>query len=342
MKVLIATLLFSVGTAFAQQKVDWNKLPFEIKKPVKTFTEDEKAGVYLGGMTQIKWCAQSGEYYVSDRKNSQIYVFDDKLNYLRTISRFGQGPCEFNEIGGVDFDSKGRLVVTDHQNLRIQILERDGSFVSSFVIPDYLGFCRFAVTDPHDLVYFNYAHRDSLFTIYNLNGTEMGLFGDKVPYDDPFFSRIKNEVSYVIDESGLYCAFWEQPILRKYGPDHQLLCEVNYSSMPEIEKCRKDTDTRRKKTYGNSPKGRGVLYSYVKGFSSDAQHLYLAIWYDGGPNKPAKVSVYVLNKADLSFDRKIQFDVNPDHYFIQYLECSHPRQIVAMDFSWSTLYLYDK
>jgi hypothetical protein len=56
-------------------------------------------------------------------------VFDRSGKYLRTIGRTGTGPGEFRTPHALEFDSRGRLIVADRHNHRIQILTRDGTFI---------------------------------------------------------------------------------------------------------------------------------------------------------------------------------------------------------------------
>jgi len=49
---------------------------------------------------------------------------------IKVIGKKGAGPGEFNGPHALAFDSKGRLVVGDRSNNRIQILDQDGKFIS--------------------------------------------------------------------------------------------------------------------------------------------------------------------------------------------------------------------
>src|SRR5262249_52556315 len=56
----------------------------------------------------------------------RIWVFDRNGKFLRVIGKTGTGPAEFRTPHAVKFDSKGRLIVADRHNHRIQILTKDG------------------------------------------------------------------------------------------------------------------------------------------------------------------------------------------------------------------------
>ncbi|HEY6508594.1 MAG TPA: 6-bladed beta-propeller [Vicinamibacterales bacterium] len=79
----------------------------------------------------------NGDVYVAESHTDvsdpglvgRISVFDRTGRYLRTIGRTGTGPGEFRTPHAVEFDSRGRLIVADRHNHRIQILTKDGTFV---------------------------------------------------------------------------------------------------------------------------------------------------------------------------------------------------------------------
>jgi hypothetical protein len=48
------------------------------------------------------------------------------------IGKTGTGPGEFRTPHAIEFDSQGRLVVADRHNHRIQILTREGKFVTAY------------------------------------------------------------------------------------------------------------------------------------------------------------------------------------------------------------------
>jgi hypothetical protein len=54
-------------------------------------------------------------------------VFDKNGKFLRVIGKAGTGPGEFRTPHALEFDSRGRLIVADRHNHRIQILTKEGS-----------------------------------------------------------------------------------------------------------------------------------------------------------------------------------------------------------------------
>src|SRR5579862_8982552 len=71
----------------------------------------------------------SGDVYVAESHSDvadpnlvgRISVFDRTGKFLRVIGKAGTGPGEFRTPHALEFDSKGRLVVADRHNHRIQV-----------------------------------------------------------------------------------------------------------------------------------------------------------------------------------------------------------------------------
>jgi DNA-binding beta-propeller fold protein YncE len=80
----------------------------------------------------------NGDVYVSESHTDvedpalvgRISVFDKSGKFLRIIGKTGSGPGEFRTPHAVEFDSKGRLIVADRHNHRIQILTKDGKYIA--------------------------------------------------------------------------------------------------------------------------------------------------------------------------------------------------------------------
>jgi DNA-binding beta-propeller fold protein YncE len=82
----------------------------------------------------------NGDVYVTESHTDvedpnlvgRISVFDKNGKFLRIIGKTGTGPGEFRTPHGIEFDSKGRLIVADRHNHRIQILTKDGKYVTEY------------------------------------------------------------------------------------------------------------------------------------------------------------------------------------------------------------------
>jgi DNA-binding beta-propeller fold protein YncE len=82
----------------------------------------------------------NGDIYVAESHTNvedpnlvgRISVFDRNGKFLRTIGKTGTGPGEFRTPHMIRFDSKGRLIVADRHNHRIQILTKDGKYIGEY------------------------------------------------------------------------------------------------------------------------------------------------------------------------------------------------------------------
>jgi sugar lactone lactonase YvrE len=85
----------------------------------------------------------NGDIFVGDGHDGQqafatattvarIAKLDKDGKFIKSIGKWGSGPGEFKTPHAVDIDSRGRLVVGDRGNNRLQILDLDGNFVEDF------------------------------------------------------------------------------------------------------------------------------------------------------------------------------------------------------------------
>jgi len=100
----------------------------------------------------------NGDVYVAESHTdvadpnlvARISVFDRSGKFLRAIGRAGTGPGEFRTPHALEFDSQGRLVVADRHNHRIQILTKDGKFLTEY---DDFGRTSGLAIDKGDVIY---------------------------------------------------------------------------------------------------------------------------------------------------------------------------------------------
>jgi DNA-binding beta-propeller fold protein YncE len=100
----------------------------------------------------------NGDIYVAESHTDvedpnlvgRISVFDRTGKFLRTIGKTGTGPGEFRTPHAVEFDSQGRLIVTDRHNHRVQILTKDGRYIAEY--PEFSRGSGLAI-DANDTIY---------------------------------------------------------------------------------------------------------------------------------------------------------------------------------------------
>jgi DNA-binding beta-propeller fold protein YncE len=100
----------------------------------------------------------NGDVYVAESHTDvedpnlvgRISVFDKTGKFLRVIGKAGTGPGEFRTPHALEFDSKGRLVVADRHNHRIQVLTKAGKFILEY---DDFGRTSGLAIDKNDVIY---------------------------------------------------------------------------------------------------------------------------------------------------------------------------------------------
>jgi DNA-binding beta-propeller fold protein YncE len=97
--------------------------PDALTDPTDVVTDPANGDVYV---------AESHTDVTDPNLVGRISVFDRNGKFLRTIGKTGTGPGEFRTPHAIEFDSRGRLVVADRHNHRIQVLTKQGAFVREY------------------------------------------------------------------------------------------------------------------------------------------------------------------------------------------------------------------
>ena len=97
--------------------------PEALTEPTDVVTDPTNGDVYV---------AESHTDVTDPTLVGRISVFDRNGKFLRTIGKTGTGPGEFRTPHALEFDSRGRLIVADRHNYRIQILSKAGAFISEY------------------------------------------------------------------------------------------------------------------------------------------------------------------------------------------------------------------
>ena len=102
-------------------------------KAIGTGAQGKGAGIDEPG--DLKFDPITGNLYVADVFNSEIDVYNpDNGEFVTSFGSFsGQGPGDlFFGPGGIDFDKKGNLHVTDFSADEVKVYGRDGSLVKTY------------------------------------------------------------------------------------------------------------------------------------------------------------------------------------------------------------------
>jgi DNA-binding beta-propeller fold protein YncE len=112
------TVLLTLGTPGVK-----GDPPAALTEPTDVVTDPTNGDVYV---------AESHTAVTDPALVGRISVFDRNGKFLRILGRTGTGPGAFRTPHGLEFDSRGRLIVADRHNHRIQILAKDGTFIAEY------------------------------------------------------------------------------------------------------------------------------------------------------------------------------------------------------------------
>lgn len=172
-----------------------------------------------------------GNYYVVDKNNHRVCVFDPSENFKFQIGQLGQGPEDLNHPGPLVLDSHGWLYVGDSDNFRIQIFDRSGRRVGGFhsplISPDL-------VVNSRGEIFLNHPTRGRLISVYSSEGKLLRQFGDLMnmshaypghPDDEKYQVPLSRVVMDIDEGDNLYVAYLFAPIIQKYDAVGNLLWE---------------------------------------------------------------------------------------------------------------------
>jgi DNA-binding beta-propeller fold protein YncE len=77
--------------------------------------------------------AANGDIFVADgHRNARIVKFKKDGTFVKAWGRKGTGQGELNVPHSLALDSRGRVIVTDRENHRLQVFDADGNFVAAW------------------------------------------------------------------------------------------------------------------------------------------------------------------------------------------------------------------
>ncbi|WP_158602530.1 6-bladed beta-propeller [Proteiniphilum sp. X52] len=123
-------------------------------------------------------------FYILDRRNCVISIFDKNGFYISKIDRKGQGPDEYLDIA--DFAISDTLVyVLSRIEKKLFIYTETGAFVKSYVLDDFYDY--FHIEGKELFLYSNYSN-SKLYNIIVANLNE-----DAISYSKEFLPFLKNQ-----------------------------------------------------------------------------------------------------------------------------------------------------
>ena len=122
--------------------------------------------------------APDGAMFISDGYgNARVHKFSSNAEYLYSWGEPGTAPGQFNLPHGVWIDRRGRLLVADRENDRVQAFDQDGKFLE--IWPTELIGPAFFYVDADDIVYVA-EHNGGMVSILTLDGERLARWGDPI------------------------------------------------------------------------------------------------------------------------------------------------------------------
>ncbi|TPW11823.1 MAG: NHL repeat containing protein [bacterium] len=119
-KLVLATFAvhWLAAPAFAVEPV--------LVRTIRTPAAGSNSICYQIGMTVDE---TSGRFYLVDRLNNRVDMFDREGTHTGSWGGLGSGPGQFNDPTDIVQTSTGELLITDWKNHRIQVFGFDGTFI---------------------------------------------------------------------------------------------------------------------------------------------------------------------------------------------------------------------
>ncbi len=244
--VLFAFFFATANKNAKQKEIKEYELELKFSFPSKDLEKEE---IYFFGASHI--CSDStGNIYISDSKARTIFKFDSSGNFLIRIGREGQGPGEFNNPRRICLLNDS-LIVSDNNNRRIQILDKNGIYIKSVKLKGMAPW-DIAVND-NGLIFVAPLRMQSeapLIDVYSQEGELLYSFGE--PIDLEYSWNVFNQALLATDKEGkLLVAFAHWPIIRKYSEEGELEAEYRIE-----DKIMKDNENFNLKQQKPKPKGQ--------------------------------------------------------------------------------------
>jgi DNA-binding beta-propeller fold protein YncE len=119
--------------------------------------------------------APDGSMFMSDGYgNARVHKFSADAKYLFSWGEPGSGPGQFNLPHGVWIDRRGRLLVADRENDRVQVFDQAGRLLE--IWPTELIGPAFFYVDADDVVYIA-EHNSGMVSILTLDGERLARWG---------------------------------------------------------------------------------------------------------------------------------------------------------------------
>jgi len=196
--------------------------------------------------------APDGTIAIVDAGNFRVQKFSAGGEFLASFGRKGQGPGEFQMMGGMTIDEQGRMYIADLTTNTIKVFSSEGQMEKQIPVFRHKGPVlrlpsgSFVLGDRmimgSDIV-------PALLHIFNGEGKEETSFGEVHRYEDFDEYRYFNRISYTADEEGLfYLAYGTRNLIEKYDVEgNRMLCmdrPLNFAISQKVEKVKRQVGPR--------------------------------------------------------------------------------------------------
>lgn len=128
--------------------------------------------------TDIAFASDGTMFMTDGYGNARVHKFAADGKYLFSWGEPGTGPGQFNLPHGVWVDRRGRVLVADRENDRVQAFDQEGKLLT--VWPTELIGPAFFYVDDDDAVYIP-EHNGGFVSILTLDGERLARWGDGAP-----------------------------------------------------------------------------------------------------------------------------------------------------------------
>ncbi len=192
--------------------------------------------IYFVQIKDVEYNKKTGDLLVIDYLLKKLFILTPEFQVKAVVGRAGQGPGEFMEPVKVKTDAEGAIYVMDDVNKRIDKFDSTGKFLYSIYNKNAWILFRSGFSVGKDGEIYLYSRRpEGLIHVINQKGKEIGLFGERRK-SEKRLEKWMNLIDMDIDDKGnLYVVFMEDPIIRKYDNNWQLVWEKDFSDIPTVK-----------------------------------------------------------------------------------------------------------
>jgi len=193
--------------------------------------------IYLDRPQRIS-SGESGQVYFSCMGSHSIFKFNDEGRFIREIGRAGQGPGEFQGPNHV-VPWRDKLIVLDNFSRKIQILDSEGKYLSSFIIQSTYWDL---VVSKSGLIYaapllhsYPGKKETALIHVYDQQGELTLTFGTPKINNSTVFNMVRLAIDH---KNEIYAAYTHWPEIRKYTSDGKLIAEYTIEHLLMAERAK--------------------------------------------------------------------------------------------------------